>query len=397
MARIDPYTVLLFHNVCHITEKTEDMKRNIEHVVEWLKSMVGTPGFAGRSGYAAEIPIKLIALPESFCQGWPDMFFNIEHVEACNRVFNTTIPGPETDMLGELAEYTGAYIMGTMQARDPELMEDRYFNTGFIINPEGKVIYKRHKTSFIRRERSTSPTDIWDRYIEKYGDDPKALMDAIYPVAKTEIGNLAVTICGEGDKPEVFRALGMNGAEIVARLSYPFYDRFELQNRAHAHFNNMYIIGANGGVMFLPGRETPLPGFDTIGHVIDYRGRIIAKNYPTTGEAVAIATINIEELRYTRFHELWQNWLPQLRMEEYILPYQYALDVGGFYPKNLAMDEPPMPGRPHDDILRWCVNRAAELGMWTPPDGWEPFKIPKEIRDKIAKAKARPTPKPARR
>ena len=81
-------------------------------------------------------------------------------------------------------------------------------------------------------------------------------------------------------------------------------------------------------------------------------------------------------------------------MEEYILPYQYALDIGGLYPKNLAMEEPPVTQRPHDDILRWCINRAAELDIWTPPDGWEPFKIPKEIVDKIEKAKARPAPVP---
>lgn len=392
MAKIDPYSVVLYHSVCHIIEKTEDMKRNIEHVVKRLKAMVGSPDFPGWMA-GGEVPVKLIVLPEAFCTGWPDDFLQMEHVEACEKVYNTTIPGPETDMLGEAAQYTGAYIMGIMQARDPELMEDRFFNTGFIINPEGKVIYKRHKSSFFFREQAISPTDIWDRYVEKYGNDPKALMDAIFPVVKTDIGNLAVTICGEGDKPEVFRALAMNGAEVVARNSYPFYERFELQNRAHAHFNNMYVIGTNGLVLYLPGDPDPLPGFETVGHVIDYMGMVIARNqYPAPGETVTHATINIEELRYARFHSLWQNWLAQLRIEEYILPYQYALNMGGLYPKNLAMEEPPVKSRLHDDILRWCINRAAEMGIWTPPDGWKPFKIPKEITDKIAKAKARPAP-----
>ncbi len=392
MAKIDPYNVFIFHNDCYVIEKTDDMKRNIESVVRQLKQLVGSRDFpAGHAG--PELPTKLIALPEAFCTGWPDCFFDMDHLDACNQVYDTTIPGPETDMLGEAAQYTGAYIMGVMQARDPELMEDRFFNTGFIINPEGKVIYKRHKSSFFFRERATAQSDIWDRYIEKYGGDAKSLLDALYPVAKTDIGNLAVTICGEGDKPEIFRALAMNGAEVVERTSYMpgLYEQFELQNRANAHFNNLYVIGARSPALYLPGATQPIGGATT-GHLVDYRGTVIART--RAGETFTFAKINVEELRYSRFHSLWQYWLAQLRMEEYILPYQYALDIGGLYPKNLAMDDPPVTQRPHDDILRWCINRVAELGIWTPPDGWEPFKIPKEITDKIEKAKARPKPVP---
>jgi hypothetical protein len=53
------------------------------------------------------------------------------------------------------------------------------------------------------------------------------------------------------------------------------------------------------------------------------------------------------------------------------------------------MDEPSLTHRPHDDVVRWCVNRAVELGIYTCPSDWKPYKIPKEITDKIAKAKAR--------
>jgi len=393
MARVNPYNAVIYHNVCHMIEKTDDIKRNIQYVVNKLKGIGGTPDFPGMLG-GPELPLKLVVLPESFATGFVSDFLNLDHLEAYNDYYNTTIPGPETDMLAEAAVYTGAYIMGIMQAKDPELMEDRWFNTGFIINPEGKVIYKKHKTSFFFRERATAPTDIWDRYIEKYGDDPKALMDAIYPVAKTDIGNLAVTICGEAEKPEVFRALAMNGAEVVSRCTYlpGNYEQFELQNRAHAYFNNMYVIAANGPIVYPPGETTPLL-METIGHIVDYRGRVVTRTqYPAPAETMTYATINVEELRYARFHSLAYFWVPQLRIEEYILPYQHALNVGGLYPKNLAMDEPPMGQRPHDDLLRWCINRAAELGIWTPPDGWEPYKIPQEILDKIENAKARSAP-----
>lgn len=395
MARINPYSAFIWHNACTRIQKTEDMKENIQYVVEQLKSIVGTSDKPEECG--GELPVKLIALPEAFCTAWPDVYDDMDPMKVYNEVYATTIPGPETDMLGEAAKATGAYIMACMQARDPELMEERVFNISFIINPEGKVICKRHKSSIFFRERVTCPSDIWDRYIEKYGDDSKALMDAIYPVAKTEIGNLATTICGEADKPEVFRALAMNGAEVIYRAAWVrgFYDQFELQDRAHAYFNNCYLICPNCPVTYAPGGTRPLSGGDQTGHIIDYRGNVIAKTqYTAWPEVMAYATIDVEQLRYHRFHSLWQNTLAHLRMEEYILPYQYALDMGGLYPKNLAMDEPPMTQRPHDDVIRYCINRAVELGIWTPPDGWEPFKIPQEILDKIAKAKARPQPVP---
>lgn len=392
MARIDPYNALIYQNICHMIEKPDDTKRNVEYVVKRIKGLVGSRDFPMMKG-GAEIPVRLIAIPEAFCSGFADEYLGLDSLY----IYNTTVPGPETDMLSEAAIHTGAYIMAIMQAKEPELMDDRTFNIGFIINPEGKIILKHHKTSMYFRERGTTPTDIWDRYIEKYGNDPMALMNAVYPVAKTDIGNLAVTICGEGEKPELYRALALNGAEVVCRNGYPsaLNEQFELQNRAHAHFNNFYVIGVSAVVLYAPGDTTPVPGTGAMGHIVNYRGSVIART-PVSGppETYTFATINVEELRYARVNSLWQHWLPQLRMEQYVLPYQYALQLGGLYPKNLAMDEPPMGPREHDDVIRWCINRVVELGIWTPPDGWKPFEIPKNIKEKIEKARSRPAPIP---
>jgi beta-ureidopropionase len=399
MTKINPYQAVIFHPIVHMIEKTSDMMKNVEHTVNSLKHLVGSPDHPAMT-CSAELPVKLIVLPEAFCTGWRDEYLDCEHVYACKNLYNTTVPGPETDLLGEAAKYTGAYIMGVIHAIDPEIMEDRFFNVGFILNPEGKVILKHRKTSFFFRERTCSPHDIFDRYIEIYGNDAKSLLQAIYPVVKTEIGNLAITVCGEGDKPEVYRALAMNGAEVIARCTYMtgMYEQFELQNRAHAHFNNCYVLGPNYPIVYLPGETQPAPGQDTVGHIIDYRGTVIARSQQLGAlESVAFAIMNVEELRYYRFHSLWQNWLPQLRMEEYILPYQYALDIGGLYPVNLGMDQPVMSQKPHDDLLRWCINRAAELGIYTPPDGWEPFRIPKELVDLIQRSRKRTKPVPKSR
>jgi predicted amidohydrolase len=386
---VTPYTAVVYTTTTRVIQSRQDMRDNIRRAVDEVVGIVGQPDFRGMA--TDGFPVRLIALPEAFCTAWPDCFGDLPHAQVRN-LYDTTIPGPETELLGEAAKATGAYVMACMQAADPELMEDRFFNTSFILDPHGEVIYKRHKASMFHRERLTCPTDIWDRYLERYGDDPKALMEALYPVARTDIGNLATTICGEGDKPEPFRALALHGAELICRATYPFVDQFELQNRAHAHFNTCYVIGPEGPRTVKPGGEGTSQFYRHVGHIIDYQGTILARNRELF---FASATIDIEQLRRYRLASLWQNWLPQLRIEDYAVPYLYALEIGGLYPRNLAMDGPPLAQRPHDDVIRYCLNRAVELGIYTPPDGWTPFSIPEETLARIEAARSRSRPWPA--
>ena len=56
-----------------------------------------------------------------------------------------------------------------------------YFQTCFIIGPNGDVIlrYRRLSSSF-----EATPHDVWSKYLDLYG------LEGVFPVAKTEIGNL---------------------------------------------------------------------------------------------------------------------------------------------------------------------------------------------------------------
>ena len=105
-------------------------------------------------------------------------------------------------------------------------------------------------------------------------------MNAIFPVARTEIGNIGIAICHEGVYPEVVRGLAMNGAEIIIRptLIEPsvMSGRWELQNRAHAMFNQVYVVAPNlgptiqddGGIVDLFGGHSM---------IVDSRGTIVAQ------------------------------------------------------------------------------------------------------------------------
>ena len=65
----------------------------------------------------------------------------------------------------------------------------------------------------------------------------------------------AFVMANEGSYPENARGLAMNGAEVVYRGPYPHphvgNGLFEIQNRARALDNNMYLIACNVGTYYL--------------------------------------------------------------------------------------------------------------------------------------------------
>jgi predicted amidohydrolase len=191
-----------------------------------------------------DLPVRLIAVPEGALQGFNDEVLDMDHVEYA-RECAIDIPGEETDALGKIAKEFNAYVMAQAKARHPDL-PDRYFNVGFIVSPRGKVILQHYKVSpLFPVEHSVCPHDVWDWWVEKYG----RTLEAFWPVVDTEIGRMGIMMANEGSYPENARALALNGAEVVYRASYPHpatgNEYFEIQSRARALDNNMYVIAPN--------------------------------------------------------------------------------------------------------------------------------------------------------
>ena len=75
-------------------------------------------------------------------------------------------------------------------------------------------MHKAAKNHVWCRERSCVPHDVYDRWVELFGDG----IDAFYPVLHTDdIGNIGTICCSDGEYPEAVRALAFNGAEVVYR------------------------------------------------------------------------------------------------------------------------------------------------------------------------------------
>ncbi len=364
--------------------------------LEWVADSIGR----AVSRAELDLPVRLVALTEGALGGWAHPGGE-EHIKACEYLA-PEIPGEETEFLGALCKEMDFYLIGQMQAKDNELMKDRMFNIAFIIDPKGKVIHKHYKTACFPLENMTCPSDIWDVYLEKYGDDPVRLSEALFPVARTEIGNIGTLVCAEGSYPEAARGLALNGAEIIWRGAYPEpwigNNMFEIQNRSHAIFNTCYVLAPNPNevcgslVDHKDSLPTPLSMEHRVSYgrsqIIDYRGNIVSETLGT-GESWVSAIFNIDGLRDYRVRGLWQNLVKDMRIEQYKVIYDAIMAKGGLFPSNLYLEEPPLTVPDQGEVFRNQVNRAVELGIYTPPPGWKPRTIKREVLERIEKAKKR--------
>ncbi len=207
-----------------------------------------------------------------------------------------TIPGPVTERLGRKAKALGCYLVGNLFERD-STWPGRYFNTSFIVDPDGKVIlkYRKHNGPNNLNTIYTGPGDVYSEYIQRHG------REALFPVVETEIGVLGCMSCTDIVFPEVARALALNGAEIIlhptAEPYSPDHDAWEALRQARAYENMCYLLSTNAGAFV--GSHRPTMGYRGRTQLVGPTGRVesIAQG---SGEAVVTGTIDIRTLRYER-------------------------------------------------------------------------------------------------
>ncbi|WP_040622746.1 nitrilase-related carbon-nitrogen hydrolase, partial [Rhodovulum sp. PH10] len=196
---IEPYNAVGLIPTFWGIRRREDIKTNIDHLKNLTKAAFWLSNL--------DIPVRLLAIPEGALMGFNDEVLDVDHAEFANTCC-IDIPGPETDEIGKLAREWNVFVMAQAKARHPD-WKDRFFNVGFIVDPDGNVILKHYKLgALLPVERSVSPHDIYDWWIEKYG----RTLDAFWPVADTKIGRLGIMMAMEGSYPENGRGLAMNGA-----------------------------------------------------------------------------------------------------------------------------------------------------------------------------------------
>jgi len=204
--------------------------------------------------------------------------------------------------------------------------------------------------------------------VELFGD----WTDAFYPVLRTEdIGSIGTICCSDGEYPEAVRALAFNGAEVVYRPSeaVPMTQMgmepggtWLLQNRAHAHFNNVYMVCPNVGPVYVhPQMEHPYDIGGGNSHIVDYQGNVLGHTASGANSFVA-GIIDIEALRQFRTMNLNSNWMKDLRTEIFRRMYEEPV-----HPKNLWLDDEPRQHADVDEIYRANIDRLVARGSFTRP------------------------------
>lgn len=335
-------------------------RKEIKTVLERYLQLIDFATARGAESKKEFAPVKLVAFPEFFLQG-------INRHWGLKKILNDIairIPGEETAILSEKAKQFEIFIAGAALEIDPA-WNDRFFNTGFIIGMDGKVIYKYRKfapATYVS-EIAMSPHDMYDEYVAKYGES----LETFFPVADTPIGKIGMMICMDANFPEISRALTINGAEIIIRPT-AYYSHliasptniWELQNRTRAWENLVYLLAPNTGLW----KDTPFPQTFSPGHsmIVSYDGSTLAE-LPHSGEGIVSAIINLDVLRKRR-KDVNRNLPVQLRTEVYRLIYEKPI-----YPKNRCLKE---PYRDIEDISKRgslvpIIEQFFEKGIYTRP------------------------------
>ena len=235
----------------------------------------------------AGVPVKLIVLPEYVLTSYPGRISipDFAHKAALD------IDGPEYEALGKIAADQGLFLSGNAYEADAHF-PGLYFQTSFVIAPTGNVIlrYRRLNSMF-----APTPHDVWDKYLDIYG------IDGVFPVARTEIGNLAAIASEEILYPEIARAHALRGAEILlhssSEIGSPLATPKMIAKRARAFENMAYVVSANtAGIA-----ETALPLASADGNsmIVDFKGNMLSQS--NSGETfTAFAEIDVAALRAQR-------------------------------------------------------------------------------------------------
>lgn len=153
------------------------------------------------------------------------------------------IPGPETEAIAARARQHGCYIQFGAYARDPD-WPGHVLSVTTIIGPKGEIIGRDWKARNIVgvfpgfELVTTTVYNVLDRFVEMYG------ADAVVPVHRTDIGNLATS--STQLEPELFRVMALKGAEILLRTASGGFEPGDIQ--MVSRYNRVYSVIVNNAV-----------------------------------------------------------------------------------------------------------------------------------------------------
>ena len=154
---------------------------------------------------AAAFRSKLFVLPEFCLHGFELGVPTAAWLEAA-----ITLPGPEIEPLCQAARDTGAYVAGMAYERIPAF-PGRFFNTAFIIDPQGEIALRYRKMYSLTGK--TTPQDVYTEYCRLFGGP-----ESLFPVLDTPLGRLGAL---GGQQPSLVASLGQAQVGVVLAQQQP--------------------------------------------------------------------------------------------------------------------------------------------------------------------------------
>jgi beta-ureidopropionase len=187
---------------------------------------------------AAETGAKLIVLPETVTTGFAPGTGPGELWDVVDE-----LPGRLSEPLQRVAQQLGIYLVFPTYERGSA--RGIVYNSAALIGSNGELLGVYRKTHLFPTERLApalpgEPREAGEGGWSTPGTEPV--------VVETPLASIGLSICYDGDFPELFRVEAILGAEVIARPSALLrsFEIWELTNRARAYDNHTYMVACNG-------------------------------------------------------------------------------------------------------------------------------------------------------
>ncbi len=217
----------------------------------------------------------IACFPELFTTG-----YNLELIGEKFYELAETIPGHTTDLLAKKAKEKNLAILGNIVEKE-QGNGSRLYDTAFAIDREGKLAGKYRKYYLY-------PTE------HRFFHPGKEISVVDLGVAKA-----GMAICFDHAFPELFRVLGIKGAQFVfvpsaVPLGYEYL--LNLRTRARAQDNQFFVLAANR-----VGREAKVR-YCGSSKIVDPKGEVLAEA-SRQKEQIIYGTLDLSEIASERRQE----------------------------------------------------------------------------------------------
>lgn len=220
------------------------------------------------------------------------------------------IPGPSTDIYGQVAKECGVVLVASLfERRAPGL----YHNTAVVFEKDGTIAGKYRKMHI--------PDD--PGYYEKFYFTPG---DLGFKPIQTSVGRLGVLVCWDQWYPEAARLMALQGAELLiypTAIGYDSHDTTEEQQRqrrawqtvmrGHAVANGLPVVAVNRVGKEKQGAEGTIIQFWGTSFVCGPQGEICYEASEDEEESI-IVSIDMKRSEQVR---RWWPFLRDRRIDSY--------------------------------------------------------------------------------